>query len=252
MLGCIDMPRPEQDREGGHREGDDQGRVDAQAEKLKRQGTEQRGDGKRHGFQLQRDVGKAAGDGDDGHEGTDGLALAVARGQEVGDRGDVLALRHAHNARDQAPPEREQKDRPEVDGEELVARRRGIADAAEERPGRAIDGKGKGVDQRPAAAALAGADGPVRVPGEHEQPGHVRERKCYDRPALDHGWPAVCEPCRTAIYSRVCAACDIQVASCPTAALMSNSSHASTASGRRPSPTGHRRAFRPAQEETEQ
>ena len=66
---------------------------------------EQRVDRQRHGLQLQGDVGQRAGHGDDGDDGRHSLALAVARRQEVGDRGDVLALGQPHDAQQEAPAE---------------------------------------------------------------------------------------------------------------------------------------------------
>ncbi len=158
VLGRVDVARAEQDGEGRHEQGDDQGRVGLQVEQLQRRRAEQRRDGEGHGLELQGDVGERAGDGDDRDDGADGLALAVARGQKVGDRGDVLALGQPHDAQQEAPAEDEQEDRAEVDGKEVVARRGGEADAAEERPGRAVDGQREGVDQRPAAASLARAE----------------------------------------------------------------------------------------------
>ena len=122
---------------------------------------EQRVDRERHRLQLQGDVGQRAGHRDDGDDGGHRLALAVARGEEVGDRGDVLALGEPHDAQQEAPAEREQQDRPEIDREEVVARGGGEADAAEERPGRAVDGQRQGIDRaagrcRPCASGRSG------------------------------------------------------------------------------------------------
>ena len=55
----------------------------------------------RHRFELQRDVGDRADDGDQRDGRRHRLALAVARGDEVGDRGDVLRLGEPHDAHDQ-------------------------------------------------------------------------------------------------------------------------------------------------------
>ena len=55
----------------------------------------------RHRLELQCDIGNGADDGDQRDGGGDRLALAVARGDEVGDRGDVLRLGQPHDADDQ-------------------------------------------------------------------------------------------------------------------------------------------------------
>ena len=76
---------------------------------------------------------------------------------------------------------------PEIDGDEIVAGGGGIADAAEERPGGAVDRQRQGIDERPAAARLAEAAGPVGVPREREQDTHVSQRQRHNAPAFDHG-----------------------------------------------------------------
>ena len=158
--------------------------------------AEQRVDRQRHGLQLQGDVGQRAGDGDDRDDGGDGLALAVAGGEEVGDRGDVLALGEAHDAQQEAPAEREQQDRAEIDGDEIVAGGGGNADAAEERPGGAVDRQRQGIDERPAVARLGEAACPVGIPREREQDTHVSQRQRYNAPAFDHG-PSIIGPSST-------------------------------------------------------
>ena len=187
MLGRIDVARAEQNGEGRHRQGDDEGRVGRQIEMLQRARAEQRVDRQRHRLQLQGDVGQRAGDGDDRDDGGDRLALAVAGGEEVGDRGDVLALGQPHDAQQEAPAEHEQQDRAQIDGDEIVAGGGGIADAAEERPGGAVDRQRQGIDERSAAARLAEAAGPVGIPRQREQDTHVSQRQRHNAPAFDHG-----------------------------------------------------------------
>ena len=169
---------------------------------LQRARAQQRVDRKRHRLQLQGDVGQRAGDGDDGDDGGDRLALAVAGGQEVGDRGDVLALGQAHDAQQEAPAEHEQQDRPEIDGDEIVAGGGGKADAAEERPGGAVDGQRQGIDQRPAVAGLAEAAGPVGIPRQREQDTHVSQRQRDDAPTFDHACTPTPRPPGQAAVSR--------------------------------------------------
>ena len=148
--------------------------------------AEQRVDRKGDGLELQGDVGERAGNGDDGDDGGDRLALAVAGSEEVGDRGDVLALGQAHDAQQQTPAEHEQQDRAEIDGNEVVAGRGSEPDAAEERPGGAVDGQRQGVDQRPAVAGPREAAGPVGIPRQRKQDTDVSERQRDDTPAFDH------------------------------------------------------------------
>ncbi len=192
MFGRVDVAGAEQDGKCRHQQRDHQRGVGLEVEQLQRQCAEQGGDGKRDRLELQRDVGQRAGDGDDRDDGSHSLALAVARGEKVGDRGDVLALGNPHDTQEQAPAEREQQDGPEIDGEEVVARGDGETDAAEERPGRAVDGQGERIDQRSAAPTLAGAERPIRIPRQREQAAHVSKRERDDAPAFDHRLHSPC------------------------------------------------------------
>ena len=186
VLGGVDMAGAEQDRERRHRQGDDEGGVGRQIELLQRARAEQRVDREGHRLQLQRDVGQGAGNGDDGDGGGDGLTLAVAGSKEVGDRGDVLALGQPHDAQQEAPAESKKQDRTEVDGEEVVALGGGEPDAAEERPGGAVDRERQGVDQRPAVARPGEAAGTVGIPRQRKQDTDVSERKRDDTPTFNH------------------------------------------------------------------
>ena len=187
MLGRVDVAGAEENGEGRHRHGDDEGRVGRQIEMLQRTRAQKRVDRQRHGLQLQGDIGQGAGDGDDRDNGGDGLALAVASGEEVGDRGDVLALGEPHDAQQERPAEHEEQDRAQIDGDEIITRGSGIADAAEERPGGAVDRQRQGIDDRPAATRLAEAACPVGVPREREEDAYVSQRQRYNAPAFDHG-----------------------------------------------------------------
>ena len=81
---------------------------------------EDRFDRRRHRFELQRDVGDHADDGDQRHGRRDRLALAVARRDEVGDRGDVLALGEPHDADDERVAQADHQHRPDIDRQEIV------------------------------------------------------------------------------------------------------------------------------------
>ena len=187
VLGGIDVAGAEQDGERRHRQGDDEGGVGRQIELLQRPRAEQRVDRKGDRLQLQRDVGQRAGNGDDGDDGGDRLALAVAGGEEVGDRGDVLALGQPHDAQQEAPAEGEQQDRAEIDGDEIVA--------ASRRPGRRCRRTSRTCSRRPATGrrSAAGRRRPcvkrparVGIPRQRKQDADVSQRQRDDTPAFDH------------------------------------------------------------------
>ncbi len=153
VLRRIDVTCAKQNRKGGHQERDDQRRVER--EQLQLPCPQQGGDGKGDGLELQSEIGKRPGYGDDGDERADRLALAVAGGQKVGDRGNVLALGEPDDAHQELPTQGEKQNGAKIDWDEVVASRCGETDAAEEGPGSAIHGKGERIHQRPAVSALA-------------------------------------------------------------------------------------------------
>ena len=102
VLGGVDVAGAEQHGERGHR------RAMTNAVSMRQTAAVCRGRAPssvstemRDGFELQRDVGQRARHRDDGDDRGDGLALAVAGGEEVGDRGDVLALGQPNDAQQQ-------------------------------------------------------------------------------------------------------------------------------------------------------
>ena len=99
-------------------------------------------------LQLQRDVGHDADHRDDRDQAAEQLALAVARGDEVGDRGDAVRLADADDLAQHVPPQRRHQRRAEVDRQEADAARRRAPDAAVERPGGAVDRERQRVDVR--------------------------------------------------------------------------------------------------------
>ncbi len=189
MLGGVDMAGAEQHREHRHRQRDEQRDVaeqragDAGARRDLREDGFQR---ERHRFELQRDVGNRADDRDQRDGGGDRLALAVARGDEVGDRGDVLRLGEPHDAHDQRREQADHQHRADIDGEEFVAGARGRADRAEEGPRRAIDRKRQRIDQQPGAAARGRAADAIAITRHQEQQPDIAERDRDDDPALQH------------------------------------------------------------------
>ena len=130
--------------------------------------------------------GNRADDGDQRHRGSDGLRLAVAGGDEIGDRRDVLRLGEPHDAHDERRAEPDHQDRPDIDRQKVETRARGEPDRAEERPGRAVDREREGIDEQPRAASAAEPPRPVAVARDHEQKADIAERKGDNDPALQH------------------------------------------------------------------
>ncbi len=113
VLGRVDVPGAEQDREQGENQRGDQRRVapERQARGGRRHDDvrvlEQNPEAGRERLQLERDVGQGAEHGDHGHGRGHDLALAVARRDEVRDRSNVLGLGDPDDAAQQWPAERE-------------------------------------------------------------------------------------------------------------------------------------------------
>ena len=99
-----------------------------------------------HRLELQRDVGNDADHGDQRHQRRQQRALAVAAGDEVGDRGDPIGLGDPDHLANDEPGQKHRQHRPEIDRQEPDAGRRRPADAAEIGPGRAIDRQGQRID----------------------------------------------------------------------------------------------------------
>ena len=121
----------------------------------------------------------------DGDGGGDRLALAVARGDEIGDRGDVLRFRQLDHAAQQRRAERDHQDRADIDREKIDAGAGGETDRAEERPGGAVDRQRQRIDQRAGAAAL-GRRQAVAVAGDDKQEPDVAESGCDHAPVVQH------------------------------------------------------------------
>jgi hypothetical protein len=64
----------------------------------------------------------------------EGVTLAVAGGDEVGDRGDAVRLADADDLEHQKPPQRGHQRGAQIDRQEADAARGGAPDAAVERP----------------------------------------------------------------------------------------------------------------------
>ena len=129
-LTGIEVPGAEQDGEGRQQQGHVEGRVlqigtvSTTAAACDLRIALQDRETVRDRLQLQRDVGHHAEHGDDGHEAAEQLALAVARRDEVGDRGDALGLADPHHLQQQRTPQGGNQGRTEIDRQEADPSRR--------------------------------------------------------------------------------------------------------------------------------
>jgi hypothetical protein len=189
MLGGVDVARAEQHSEGRHQQSDEQ--RDVAEERLHRgaAGRDIRDDGadrRRHRFELQRDVGDHADDRDQRDGRRHRLTLAVARGDEVGDRGDVLALGEPHDADDERIGEAHHQHRSDIDGEKVKAGARRHTNRTEERPRGAVDRQRQRIDEKPRAAAADALAAAVAVTRYQEQKPDIGERDDDNEPTLQH------------------------------------------------------------------
>ncbi len=189
MLGGIDMSRAEKDRKSGERHGDEQRRI-AQHGLCRAgpggEGGHDRIERRRYGFELKRDVGDHADDGDHRHGRRHALMLAITCADKIRDRDDVLCLGKAGDARDQRKGEPDHRDGPDIDRQEIKPCPRGEADRTKKCPGRAVDGKRQRVDQRPRAIRPAESAQSVAIARDDEQQPNIDERDYNDEPALQH------------------------------------------------------------------
>ena len=175
VLGGIGVAGPEEDGEGGHHHRHVEGGVGEQRRmgRIPVRGEHAEGGGDR--LELQGDVGQGADQRHQAGEGGEGLGLAVAGGDEVGDGGDVLVLGDADHLGQHRPEQQEGEDRADIDAGEGPAPGGGLAGGAVEAPGGAVDGQRQAVDD---GATLAGAVLPgatVASPGDAEQHGDVEQ-----------------------------------------------------------------------------
>jgi len=188
MLGGVGVTGPEQHRERRHRQGHHQ--CDVADQRNLREGIVLAQDGferPSHGLELQRDIGHRADDRDQRDGGGDRLALAIARANEIGDRGDVLRLREPDHAAQQRRAEPDHQDRAGIDREEIDTGAGGGADRAKERPGGAIDRERQRIDQPAGTAALRRREA-VAIACDHEQQADIDKRRCNHAPVVEHRW----------------------------------------------------------------
>ena len=194
MLRGIDMARAKQDGEDRHCHRDVQRDVTQHRLHRAARGSDMHedcGQRRRHRFELKRDVGNGADDGDERYGGGDGLGLAVTGGNEVSNRRDVLCLGQPHDAHDQRRAQPDQQDGPDIDGQKVEAGARCESHRAKERPGGAVDRERERIDEVAPTAFAPEPPSPVPVARNHEQEADIAECEGDNDPALQHDGSAV-------------------------------------------------------------
>ena len=181
------MARAEHDGEGGERQRDVERAVGPPG--ADRSGG--RGSGEHlvaggHRLQLQRDVGDDADHGDQRDKRGEQRALAVAAGDEVGDRGDAVGPRDPHDLAQHDPGQQHRQRRPEVDRQEPDPGARRPSDAAEVGPGGAEHPPGQRVDGGVVDHRTPLPGAPVAIGRNGEQQQQVAERGAQHQRRGDH------------------------------------------------------------------
>jgi hypothetical protein len=114
------------------------------------------------------------------------LALAIARADEVGDRGDVVRFRKLDHAAEHAGAETDHQDRADIDRDEVSRGAGGKADRAEEGPGRAVDRQRQRIDQ-PGRAPAPTRRAAVAMARHQEQEADIAEGGSDHAPVVQHG-----------------------------------------------------------------
>ncbi len=183
VLGDVDLACSEQDGEYGECRGEHESGVVFRGTRGRVIGHDiEAGD---DGFQLQGDIGNRTDRGYDGDQHGEAARLAVTRRDEVGDRGEVLALAHRDDAVDHPPAEKDDDHRAEVDRHIAPAALGGRAHRAVERPGRTVHGEGQAVDRRTRGAGKTARVRLVTPVRDREQERDVAQRQQQQRPPAD-------------------------------------------------------------------
>ncbi len=186
VLGDVHRASAEQDREQRQRQRDPEGAVRDPCVAADRSRARHHFEAHRQRLELQRDVGHRGGERDQGDQGREVLALAVARGDEVGDRGDVALVGDRHHATEHAAKGDEQQCRAEVDREVVDARRGRAAHRAVKCPRRAVNGQRQRIHVR-AQPAVGRIQRPaIARPGDREQHAQIGDADRDQRETAEH------------------------------------------------------------------
>ena len=188
-FGRVQVPSAEHDREAGQQQRNVQRAVAPPVANrwntLTERGGQQRVSGG-DGFQLQCDVRHDADHGDQGHQPGQQRALAVAAGNEVGNRGDAVGLGDADHLAQHHPRQHHRQGGAEVDRQKPDTTRRSAAHAAEVGPGGAVHRHRQRVDPGVVDDRASLLCAPVADPRHREQQQQVRERRDDDQRGREH------------------------------------------------------------------
>lgn len=182
VLGGVEVAGTEDDGEQRQDQRHDQRRVLGAGAHGVGAGADQQVHAKHDALELQGDVGQHTDQADQRHHHRQRLGFAIARGDEVGDGGDVFLLADHHHLLQDPGCQHQQQDRPEVDRQERPELLGGLADGAEEGPAGAVHRQRQAVHpgthpRRQGRAAT------VTVKGDGEHDGHIGQGDDGDQPA---------------------------------------------------------------------
>jgi len=182
VLGDVEIARPEENGEQCQDDRDDQGRVSRAGSRGLDVDAAQHVHPEHDALELQRDVRQHTDQADQRDHHRQQLRLAVARGDEVGDGGDVFLLADHDHLLDHVRREQHEQDRTQIDRQERPQLLGGLADGTEEGPAGAVHRQREAVDPGPQARRHGGAV-TVTIEGDGEQNGHIDEGDRGDQPA---------------------------------------------------------------------
>jgi len=143
-------------------------------------------EGAHDGLDLQADVGDDANDGNRRNQRREQQGLAVAKAEEVRDRGDAIGLGDAHDPGEHHHREGGHQGRPEVDRQEGEPRGGGAADAPVKGPRGAVHGEREGVDVGVVDKAAPASLLALGDPGDAEQQQQVAQQDEEDVVGGEH------------------------------------------------------------------
>ncbi len=144
-LRRIKVARSEQDGEQGKQCGDDEGRIEHAGQEFTARCPEQDFQARGNRFQLQRYVGHHANHRDHRDQTGEQLALAIARGDKIGNGGDPVHLADPDHLEDDTGHEQHQR-RADIDCQERQTARSRAPHTAIEGPRGAVNSQRKRVD----------------------------------------------------------------------------------------------------------
>jgi len=182
-LAAVEVARAEHHREARQRQREVD-RALLPPGPLARQRGRQSGqdiEGDRDALELQRDVGHDADHRDQRDQAGQQRALAVAARDEVGDRGDAVALGDAQHLAQHQPGQHHRQHRTEVDRQEPDARAGSPAHAAEIGPGAAVDRQRQRIDPGAGDDRAPGRRAPIAESRDREQRQQIGQRDGDDQ-----------------------------------------------------------------------